>query len=668
MVKIIAWDEETAKRELEKRLRNARQSRRRFEKEWEDNERILYSIASPHNSLGGITDDLSVEDGYMGEGGEVSSRSNYTINTAFKNFRFIHSQLSSNPPTVLPRPTSSDPSDHRKADTADRLIKFGMRAYKMQELMDQCSANCLRYGIGVIKTTWDTERGEILDLDEETGELTMEGDISMTTPSPWDLFFDPNAQNWDRVAYMFERVLLPWEEALYRFPDKKDLLEKMRQKEESFFNQDEGGRKSFRIKRFDVVELYEYWEKGCPENGMVGRYCYCSKEGDLLTDIKPNPFKFAPPWDRGLGISEEDYEAKKEKIARAFLPYHTFTDNDLPDTIYGRTFVTYQAPLQDLSNRLLNTVVDNIRAHGVARLILPEQTEIADDSITTSPMDIIKTTGQRDPHFMEPMQLPPAIDDLLTMVRQGGDDMAGVNEAMFGQQSREMSGFSMQYATSQGNVIRRRLFNKYIALVEDVYKAYLNLIRKYWTTTRTIYVLGQEKAFEAFDVKGTDIDGGFDLTLEYGTSFSLDPVERRKEMLSLLPLFEKAEIDSKTLLRFLKLNEFEGLIDKTQLAYDRQREIFEEIIKTQTQVPPRELQDHKNMLSYCYEFVMTAEYKYLPPETQALIDDHIKQREQMAAAGAQPQSQPAGPMPPGPAGAVQPANIPQQMALPVNPS
>jgi hypothetical protein len=40
------------------------------------------------------------------------------------------------------------------------------------------------------------------------------------------------------------------------------------------------------------------------------------------------------------------------------------------------------------------------------------------------------------------------------------------------------------------------------------------------------------------------------------------------------------------------------------------------------------------MLEYAYEYVMTTEYKYLPPEQQALIDRHIKEREQMAAAGA----------------------------------
>lgn len=67
------------------------------------------------------------------------------------------------------------------------------------------------------------------------------------------------------------------------------------------------------------------------------------------------------------------------------------------------------------------------------------------------------------------------------------------------------------------------------------------------------------------------------------------------------------------------------------------------------------------MLEYAYEYVMTTEYKYLEEGQQALIDRHIKEREQLAAAGAaagggmpggMPGGGPAGPLPavPGSAG------------------
>lgn len=117
--------------------------------------------------------------------------------------------------------------------------------------------------------------------------------------------------------------------------------------------------------------------------------------------------------------------------------------------------------------------------------------------------------------------------------------------------------------------------------------------------------------------------------VEYGASLSLDPTTRRQEILTMMPLFEKAGISPRTQLQLLKLNELEGMYDIVQMAEDRQREIFEEMIAKDIYIPPRELQDHTNMLSYAYNFLMTSEFKYLAANHQALVERHIKEREQI---------------------------------------
>jgi hypothetical protein len=165
-------------------------------------------------------------------------------------------------------------------------------------------------------------------------------------------------------------------------------------------------------------------------------------------------------------------------------------------------------------------------------------------------------------------------------------------------------------------------------LVENVYKSYLNLVRKHWSEPRTILVLGKEKAFESIDIQGADIDGGFDLVVEYGASLSLDPTSRRQELLQLFPIFQQAETDpaAKKLLSMLRLNELEGMYDRTQLASDRQREIFEEMIASDIYIGPAEAEDDVNMLAWASDYRMSAEFKYLTPEHQTLILRHIKDR------------------------------------------
>jgi hypothetical protein len=485
----------------------------------------------------------------------------------------------------------------------------------------------------------------LLDLDEETGEMTLEGEYNITVPNIWDIYIDPDATRWKDVTYVFEKLTIPWEEAAFRFPEKLELLKKFRkqQLEQQPSSNDNGS--LLKDKKYDIVELYEYWEKGTPMNGFLGRYCICTEHGHLITEMMSNPEKYRPGYDSG---------SKVKKLPKAVLPYQIFTEIDVPNTVWGKSFVEYTITLQDNLNRIDNVNLENMQAHGVARLILPEGAEISDDSITNSPWDIIKITGNQPPFFQQPMPMPQIVPELMNRYKMGMDDMSGVNESMFGQQSRETSGFSMQYATNQGNMIRRRLFNKYVIFVEDIYNSFLQIIQKHWEIPRTIKVLGKEKAFEASDIKGADIQGGYDLVVEYGASLSLDPTTRREEILTLMPLFEKAGVEPRQIIQMLKLNELSSMYDTLELASDRQREIFEEMIARGIYRQPEELEDHVNMLSFCYYYLMTTEFKYLEEDDKSLIRKHVREREEMAGqqqpqSPAMPEMGPGGGAPGGPA-------------------
>jgi len=368
--------------------------------------------------------------------------------------------------------------------------------------------------------------------------------------------------------------------------------------------------------------VYCYWEKGMPINGMGGRYVEFLPDGTLLGEVQKNPFAFKEP-------SEDD------AMPTAYLPFHLLTDIDVADQVYGKSFIEYDAQIQDVINRLDTLMLDNVQSAGAFRMVLPEGSEIAEDSITDSPRDIIKVTGNQGPHYVSPPQSLPDMSLLRDRFTTGIDTLAGVNESMFGEQSRETSGFSMQYATNQGNMVRRRLFNKYVDFTESIYKGYLNIIRRHWVIPEVIEVLGKEKAFESMDISGADISSGFDIVVEYGASLSLDPTSRRQEIMQLMPIFEKYGIDGKTIVRMLKLNELDGLYDINDRARERQQEVFEEIIDGEGDiyVKPEELQEHEGRLAYCYEFLESAAFRDLTPRVKVLIRHHVRDREKLQAEG-----------------------------------
>jgi hypothetical protein len=639
-IKIEQWTPDKAARELRKRIQEAMDSRRPLENQWKLNEAAVFNTRAGNFGPGIVSDGTNISRSDLRNEEAFDSQGNPPVNVNYvmRDVRFIQSQLSSNPPSVVPRPATADVADRRRADAADRCIRHGMRKYQLQEKFDNASLFTLVHGTSCSKSFHNPNKGDIMDYEESSGEITMEGDFDFYIPSIWNIFPEP-APKWDEVRYVFERFYLPWEEALMLVgQDKEEVLRKYIVQEE---DESAGNNTTTRYlvgKRKGLVKIFQYWEKGLPYNGMQGRFCWCTQSGEILTPIMANPHRF-----------KSFYNGKASPIRIARLPYNIWTDIDVPNTFWGQSIVSYSMELQNTINQVDNVTLDNLRAHGVARLILPEGCEVKDDSITNSPWDIVKTTGNRDPHFMEPMPLPPAINAFRAQMSQDIMEVDGVNENVFGKQSREQSGFSMQYATEQSNMIRRRLFNKYVGFVEAVYKDYLDVIVEHWDEPRIIQVLGKEKAFESVELKGSDIAGGYDLVVEYGTSLSLDPIMRRQELLQLMPVFEKAGVPTKTILSWFKLNELDKAFDLTTQAEERQKELFDEMNATKNYIAPRELQEHTGMLEFAYGYVMSAEYKYLDPVVQDLIDRHIKERETLKAQGAT-QGQP-----PAPAGAPAPA-------------
>lgn len=671
-IKLAVWDEGQTKREVMKRFQNAQTQRSPIEQRWLSNEQSVYStgtITGVNYMSGSLTSLLT--NPFPGVDQSGADTNNVYI---FKNLRFLHAQMSANPPSVVMRPTTSDQEDHRRADAADRVVRHAIRQYQMQEKFDQLTLQTLTYGSGVMKTVWDSTKGDIVDFDQENGEVTLEGDISITVPFIWNLYLDPDARSWNEVKWVLERVYMDFDEACARWPDKKEFLEAARITRDSSIDKSPSRLSALADDKYNSVELLEYWETGLPTNGYMGRHCLTTVSGSVIEPCKPSPYRFkrAGAARRVLekNLPDDIIEEQLAKLPeQASLPYHLLTDIDVPNAVWGRSNVEYVAQLQDNLLRLDTAVMDNIQAHGVARMIVPDTAEVA-ENISNSPWDVVKIASNQPPYFMEVPQLMPEMVSTRLNLIQGINDGFGVNDAMFGVQKRETSGTSMNYATNQGNMIRRRLFNKYVLAVESAYKAILKLVVKHWPVSRTIQVLGKENALESIDLKGSDVDGGYDVIGEYGVSLSLDPMSRREEILMLQPLFEKAGVPTRTSLKLMKLNELEGMYDRLTLAENRQREVFDEMIATGRYIPPEDLLDHENMIAWSLEYFMTAEFHYLEPQLKELCKQHIRDRVQLAAQekaaltgpppGATPGPAPQPAMPEGPAPGQPPLAVPME--------
>jgi hypothetical protein len=357
------------------------------------------------------------------------------------------------------------------------------------------------------------------------------------------------------------------------------------------------------------------------------------QELELLTPVGPNPNRFKPNLDSNIpGIAQ--------------LPYLCGTDLDVPDTFYGKSMVSYAVKHQDVRNMLQTATLDILKAHGVARLVVYGGAEVdMSDAISNSPLDIIRVDGNQAPNFVAPVPIPQGMVTFSQEMAAAEDTIFGINDSMLGQINRETAGTAMTYATQQGNMIRHRLFIKLTGYSESLWKNFLNNIKHHWATARTVKVAGNERAYETIDLKGADIDGGYDITAEYGTSFSLDPNQRRADIMQMAPLFEKAGVSAKSLLKYMRLSDLDSMQDLLELGRDRQDEIFRKMIESGQYIAPSKEQDHASMLEYCQLYVMTAEFTGLPEDRKGLVRKHMEERlnmsgKQAAAAQGQPTEAP----------------------------
>ena len=619
MAKIQTWTQAFASEELDKRLNRAISHRHQYEDDWKANEAAMYE-SERSNDAGVSPDDISGFD-LIGDGGSMSE---IKMNYAMKYVRFIHAQMSANPPSAIPKPTSQDYTDRRSAEVADNLIQHGIREHKASEHFDLTSLDAILYGVGWLRCWFNPHIGDIVETDTEEEEVTLEGDNEFKRLSPWDTYWDSGATNWEDVRYVFIEHKLPIEEAKFLWPQHaKDIEATKSPNKKGFFDHD-----SIESNE-DTISVFEYVEKGLPWNGGVGRYVWMLKSGLLLTELSESPFP------------------------NAELPLRPLTDIDVPGQVIGRAVMSYLRRAQEVLTAIDGTMLDNIQAHGVIRMVLPDGAELQDDSITNNGWEVSKMSGGagQGPHFMQPGQMMPDMHTFRAQLIQGMEEIAGINESMMGKQSREMSGFSMQTAINAGNMTRRRLFNKYTQLVKWAWSTYLGNVKEFWEDDRKILVTGEEEGLNVAYFSGADIQGGFDIQVDYGESFSLDPASRREEIMQLAPMLKEAGMSPQAILQKIKLNDIKGIYDLNSMAQRRQEEIFEEMIAKAEQgtaeyIEPRELEEHKGMLDAAYKYIMTRRFYQLSNDVKILIEKHIKAREAMAAPVAEPAGMPpAGGMP-----------------------
>ena len=569
-----------------------------------------------------------------------------SVNYIFAHHRMLLSQMSANPPYAGARPLTSDEQDRDAAEAAEDVIRWWYQHANLQEIADLTCSKTLKYGTGWTKTIYNPNKGDMLDFNEETDEIIMEGDGDISSPSVWDIWVDSTAICYADVEHIWERVWGPYEywTSIYSKPEQLEILRKLKIAEAKKAQEDG------RDKEENRFPLYFYYEKGMARNAMKGRFAIMTRDGKLMEEVRPCPHFYRNPMTpdekQACLVAKHKGMPLPRNPVVAVLPFHMLTDIDVDDRVYGRSFIYYEANSQDIISRIDNTQLDNIKAFGANKLVVQGAGDLEVESINNNQFEILKVSHAGQVYPLNTHNSLPDLSSLRAVLREAGDGAAGVNAAMSGTVERETSASALQMAAAQGNQVRRRIFNKFTGYTKSVNQSLLMISKETWTESKTLAVLGKNGQFKKRNVSMFDIDGGYDFFVSYGEQLSLDPAMRRQELMQLIPILQNAgAIKPHQIMELLKVNEVELLHNMSELGKTRAKHIFDTIRRTKKPMAiDKDWEDHDAILEFARHYFMTAEFLAESIEVQKLMKANMNERVKVIASQA-PVAAPAAPMP-----------------------
>lgn len=553
----------------------------------------------------------------------------------------LHAKLCISEPAVTVKPYNRDFENLTAADVAQTVVEHIRESTCLKPVLEKgIYMNCAQLGTGVIYTGWNKEAGRVISdaeaiqkakaegrLAEE--ELLMEGDYEFRNVAPDNFIIDDNSTDFEVDAdWCMERRRVPLQRAMWALPEHKEFLKDLADKVQKDQTQTQKQKQSYESKRrHDAIEMWEYWEKAQPWNGMDGKYVLFVECGEAEVKVLregPNPF---------------DHKQ---------LPFAVLTDVDVEDDPYGLSRTVLGLPVLEAVNQMLMQVMANIELHGNIRLLWPED-GTSDDVSSNHPAIRIpynSALGEK-PHYLQPANVTTDIWRLHTLLMAELDQLYSSTEFDRGEINRELSSFAVTTAIERSESKMIRLFSKKKLFVKRVYSQCLSNTKQYATELRMFKVTGSEESHSLEFFEGADLAGEYGVYVDFGMYMPIDPAARKNQIIELFKtgIFEKAGGNMQKLLSILIDGDLLDVQDLFEQARRTQREEIMRLINGDP-APVQPYHEHLSHYAELAEFTQKKYFENLPDDAKARILEHMEKHKTEAA-----KIQAAAQKPPTPPGA-----------------
>jgi hypothetical protein len=627
---------------LAEEFRSAKIARFRWEEEWRRNEVALLDTGIEDGALRYSPGSIAGVASAIPESANDAVENFMGMNISARNMQILHSQLMSNAPIMSAVPQSKDNSDREAAKGHEKALSHIREDKNITEWIALGTLQMFYYGFGVVKQVYDKSAGAY-EADVKTGALKPIGDIKFSNPLSWNIWFDANATSVNTITKVWERLHFDYHAAKAFFG--QDLLGLLAGQRDIVITPNSGMLPQYFA---GTVSVYERWEVGTAANGFKGKLIYHLENGRLLKEIETSPCQF--------NMFPKASNTTRVKVAR--LPYTIFSYEDVPGSPYARSPVAKCNRAQRILNASISNIISTARNMGTPKLMC-ERSAINEKTLTDDSIQVIDLdtsgggpagSGSQFPAVLQGASTSQDMKFIVEQCMNHINEQWGINDAMLGKQGRETQGITLQLSIQQGNLIRERMFDKYVTALTDLNKLALAYAVGNWPRSKWEMVLGKEDEHLLESSLNADVEGGYTIHIERNMLLGLDPISRQEQLIRLQPIFEKAGMDQTYFVRLFQIADLRGLYDQYDQADTRAKKNLKYIIENKGEFPKiYKYEKHIAICAYLQEYVGTVEFDELKDELKDAINKFIDARMQMEAeksTGGQPT-----PTPPAGAGA-----------------
>ena len=373
-------------------------------------------------------------------------------------------------------------------------------------------------GHAYIKITWDDQLGKEM-IDPMTGELSYEGDVRADVVSPFEVFPNPMAKNWEEVAssYLIHCKVRPLDYFKTHYPERGHLVKEegvwlLSLQYENRVNALNSRGATTGNKEFEkncAIEMVKYEARS--KKHPNGRMIVCAN-GVLLED-KPLPC--------------------------GEIPFAKFDDIVVAGKYYSEAVVTHLRPIQDQFNETIRRRADWTKKLLAGKYHAFRGAGIQQEALNDQSGEVLYTTlipnapNGGAPTQMQVPNIPQWAYNETETLEKYFNDISGIQEVDQGTlPSASIPGIGIQLLLESSLTRIGVMTEQHERAWARVGTLILKFVEDYYQMPRKLKIAGPNRSFMIKQITGQDLKGNTDVYVIRGSTLPDSKAVKRNDIMN----------------------------------------------------------------------------------------------------------------------------------------